>query len=79
MLIKERAEEYISHRDDVKYCEEQCRRAYIVGCNDQKKIDVNKACDYLANHVDKGLIFYDIDAWIAFDEFINAFRRAMEE
>lgn len=85
--IEERAEEYgkqfigmcssyeaYAEREDVE-------KAYIQGANDQRKIYIDKACEWLEDNADK---FYMSssqadDCYFDTDKMIEDFRKAMEE
>lgn len=40
---------------------------------------IEKACEYMRNHIDKGLTIYHEQTWLKRDEFIDRFKKAMEE
>lgn len=40
---------------------------------------INKVCEYLREHIDKGLVIYHQENWKSRDEFIEKFRKEMEE
>lgn len=78
--IKERAEE--------KYCQRSMNGVthyilgyehYIKGATEQKAIDIDKACEYIRNHINPKLTIYHEDTWCSVDEFVNKLRKAMEE
>lgn len=51
------------------------RKAYIEGYNQA----IEDACEYLQDHIDKGLTIYHEQTWCKRDEFINRLKQAMEE
>ena len=51
------------------------RKAYIEGYNQA----IEDACEYLQDHIDKGLTIYHEQTWCKRDEFINRLKKAMEE
>ena len=40
---------------------------------------VDKACEYLRCHIDKDLVIYHEQSWKSLGQFINDFRKAMED
>lgn len=49
--------------------------AYLAG---QEQI-IDKACEFLRSHIDKQLVIYHENTWRSRDEFIEGFKKAMEE
>ncbi len=49
--------------------------AYLAG---QEQI-IDKACEFLRSHIDKQLVIYHEFTWRSRDEFIEGFKKAMEE
>ena len=45
----------------------------------QKERTIVDACEYLQDHIDKGLTIYHEQTWCKRDEFINRLKKAMEE
>lgn len=43
------------------------------------KTMVEKSCEYLRNHIDEGLVIYHEQSWKSLGQFINDFKKAMEE
>lgn len=43
------------------------------------KTMVDKACEYLRCHIDKDLVIYHEQSWKSLGQFINDFRKAMED
>lgn len=43
------------------------------------KTMVEKACGYLHTHIDKDLVIYHEKSWKSLEQFINEFRKVMEE
>lgn len=43
------------------------------------KTMLEKACGYLLTHIDKDLVIYHEKSWESLEQFINEFRKAMEE
>lgn len=43
------------------------------------KTMVEKACEYLRNHINEGLVIYHEQSWKCLGRFINDFKKAMEE
>lgn len=79
--IEERAKEYAPDAFDPDYIlpvreghfVKKVRSAYIAGATDQKKIDINKACDWLKERVQCG-----VHPQRAYG-FAEEFRKAMEK
>lgn len=40
---------------------------------------INKACNYLLTHIDKDLVIYHEQSWKSLEQFINDFKKDMEE
>jgi len=43
------------------------------------KTMIEKACQWLEDHIDKGLTIYHAQTWLKRDEFIKKLKKAMEE
>ena len=43
------------------------------------KTMVEKACEYLRNHINEGLVIYHEQSWKCLGRFINDFKKAMKE
>lgn len=43
----------------------------------EKAFDIDKACNYLREHIDDNLIIYHGHAWCSLEEFISKFREFM--
>ena len=93
--IRERATEYAESEDLVQGTDgfEYCLRDYIKGATDQKAIDIEKACQWITEHIDIPYEVEHIDGepvasdyieWCkkrleAAKEITDEFRKAMEE
>ena len=93
--IRERATEYAESEDLVQGTDgfEYCLRDYIKGAIDQKAIDIEKACQWITEHIDIPYEVEHIDGepvasdyieWCkkrleAAKEITDEFRKAMEE
>lgn len=42
-------------------------------------VNIDKVCEYLANHIDKGLVIYNDDTWLKRDEFIEIFKKEINK
>ena len=77
-----------------KYLEQKATTIYSGGMNEVKVINleyasaavdlarkemIDKACEYLRNHIDKDLTIYHNETWVSLDEFIKRFRKELEE
>ena len=60
------------------YIVEQQRQGYILGANEQKAIDIEKACKWLKNNW-REYVNQDRDGMILFGHWESDFRKAMEE
>ena len=78
--IAERAREYAENEDLVQGTDgyEYCLRDYIKGANEQKVIDIDKACEWLKNNW-REYVNQDRDGMILFGHWEYDFRKAMEE
>ena len=56
----------------------QQRQGYILGANEQKAIDIDKACEWLKNNW-REYVNQDRDGMILFGHWESDFRKAMEE
>lgn len=78
--IEERADAYVGHPreigEDISFA--MSRKAYIQGAEEQRKIDIEKACEWLKkNYQNLDYINYEGDL---FDiSLVEDFRKAMEE
>lgn len=52
---------------------------YLAGHYRGQQVMLDKACEYLRNHIDKGLVIYHNDTWRSLNEFITEFKKFMEE
>ena len=93
--IAERAREYAKNEDLVEGTDgfEYCLRDYIKGATEQKVIDIDKACQWITEHIDIPYEVEHIDGepvasdyieWCkkrleAAKEITDEFRKAMEE
>ena len=63
-------------KTDIGYVE----RAFMAGVEwadahpDKGLVSIDKVCEYLANHIDKGLVIYNDYTWLKRDEFIKKFK-----
>lgn len=54
-------------------------QGYIQGATDQRKIDIEKACEWLHSTIGDGFVRYGNDRMVADnDQFEAMFRKAME-
>jgi len=42
-------------------------------------VDIDKVCEYLANHIDKGLVIYNDYTWLKRDEFIEKLKKEINK
>lgn len=73
--IEERALDYARTsgiNPDIDYFD-FCQQDYIAGAEEQKVIDINKACEWLKENIDGGV--HPCSAY----GFVEKFRKAMEE
>lgn len=75
MTTEERAEKYADECWTLDEANFACTDGYIKGATEV----IDKACEWLQNHIDKGLVIYHNDTWCSLDEFIEKFRKAMKE
>ena len=45
----------------------------------QSAINIDKVCEYLANHIDKGLVIYNDHTWLKRDEFIKKLKKEINK
>ena len=69
--IEERAEKYV-WKEWTPECHYIAEESYIAGANEQKAIDIERACEWLKNNLRE----YGI---ILFGHWESDFRKAMEE
>lgn len=75
--IKKRALDYLSYERDflgMNFSGKMVCRAYVKGAEEQKAIDIDKACKWLMRQYAED----DMDM-VSASAFINDFRKAMEE
>lgn len=53
--------------------------SYIEVLEDMHSAIIDKACEWLREHIDEGLVIYHQENWKSRDEFIEKFRKEMEE
>ena len=42
-------------------------------------VSIDKVCEYLANHIDKGLVIYNDNTWLKRDEFIEKLKKEINK
>ena len=42
-------------------------------------VNIDKVCEYLTNHIDKGLVIYNDNTWLKRDEFIKKFKKEINK
>lgn len=42
-------------------------------------VSIDKVCEYLANHIDKGLVIYNNNTWLKRDEFIEKLKKEINK
>ena len=42
-------------------------------------VSIDKVCEYLANHIDKGLVIYNDYTWLKRDEFIEKLKKEINK
>ena len=42
-------------------------------------VNIDKVCEYLANHIDKGLVIYNNNTWLKRDEFIEKLKKEINK
>lgn len=42
-------------------------------------VDIDNVCEYLANHIDKGLVIYNDHTWLKRDEFIEKLKKEINK
>lgn len=76
--IEDRAEQYATDAYCAQHDHEIAEDAYIAGAEDQREIDIDKACEWLRLHyreyaeIDNGFLLFDA-------KLTDDFRKAMEE
>ena len=73
--IEERAKDVFPNST---YLSNKQRRAYAIGANDQKAIDIENACEWLKNNW-REYVNQDRDGMILFGHWESDFRKAMGE
>lgn len=64
---------------------EEIRLAYQVGAiyadehPNEGLVSIDKVCEYLTNHIDKGLVIYNDDTWLKRDEFIEKLKKEINK
>lgn len=79
--IAERAREYAENEDLVQGTDgyEYCLRDYIKGANEQKAIDIDKACEWIKENFEY-YVDVEVSSYYTYgDKFVDDFRKAMEE
>ena len=46
---------------------------------DEGLVSIDKVCEYLANHIDKGLVIYNDNTWLKRDEFIEKLKKEINK
>lgn len=79
--ISERINDYVQRYDeyDRGICRDVAERAYIQGATDQRKIDIDKACEWLRQCITFQHPDYRHPVPFFDEEDIESFKRAMEE
>ena len=54
-------------------------KCFVLGAEWADRTMIDKACDYLRNHIDKDLTIYHNDTWLKRDEFIKRLKKHLEE
>ena len=68
-------------KTDIDYVE----RAFIAGIEwadehpNEGLVNIDKVCEYLTNHIDKGLVIYNDDTWLKRDEFIKKLKKEINK
>ena len=64
---------------------EEIRLAYQAGAiyadehPNEGLVNIDKVCEYLTNHIDKGLVIYNDDTWLKRDEFIKKLKKEINK
>lgn len=76
--IEERADAYVGHPFEIDEFSSTTakRQAFIDGAKEQRKIDIDKACDWLSDYF---IIKHEAMSAQGCDAFLKKFRSAMEE
>lgn len=68
-------------KTDIDYVE----RAFMAGAiyadehPNEGLVNIDKVCEYLANHIDKGLVIYNDNTWLKRDEFIKKLKKEINK
>lgn len=76
--IRERALAYMCNNIE-RTTRKAMYEAYVDGAEDQKQIDVDKACEYLLNNISERLVLCRNKSWKPLDKFVKDFKKAMED
>lgn len=82
--IEERAETFAEDNWGRGYSKEvevlRSKEGYIEGATEQRKIDIDKACEWFSEHIIDYACYNEMDGWdIHHKEMHEDFRKAMEE
>lgn len=64
-------------KTDIGYVE----RAFMAGIEwadshpNEGLVSIDRVCEYLTNHIDKGLVIYNDNTWLKRDEFIEKLKK----
>lgn len=64
---------------------EEIRLAYQIGAiyaDEHPKdglVSIDRVCEYLTNHIDKGLVIYNDNTWLKRDEFIEKLKKEINK
>jgi hypothetical protein len=78
--LEEAADNYVGHAPEIDE-DLSCftkRNAFIAGAKWKKEPMIERACEYMRNHIDKQLTIYHEQTWKKRDEFIKDFKNYMK-
>lgn len=74
--IEERARQ--ASYDELDRLSPAFEEGYIRGATEQQAIDIDKACEWIKNHIDEGLVIYHNNTWCFIGEFIENFSKSLK-
>ena len=78
--FSEDEDNFLEYDDCGDTCDDKLfvERAFISGAKWADEGMIKKACEWLENNIDPGLIIYHEKKWLSMKEFINNFKEAMQ-
>lgn len=78
--IEERADDYVGHPEEIDEFSSATikRQAFIDGAKEQKKIDIDKACEWLKNNY-RNLDYINYEGDLFDLTLVKDFRKSMED